>query len=192
MRATLIVLDGPDRVGKFTQTKMLASSLSLVCKVKRVEFPMKDTLTYRPIYWMLENGLAKKLPNLFQIVQFMNKVSFQVKLVFCQWMYDYIIFDRWICSAAVYGKVSGASEKLTAFLSWWFWRPDVTIIMTGAALSADAEDVYERDEKLQVAVRKEYAEWYMMNSKNCCMIDNTGTRNNVHNRILNIIDFNIV
>lgn len=188
--ATLIVIEGPDKCGKQTQSNMLTEALQKAGhRVKLVEVPVKSPVTYRLIYWMLRNGFAKTLPNVFQYVQFLNKFFFQVfHLVLMRWCYDFIVFDRWSLSSIVYGDAGGASKRFTRFLFRRLWQPDGTIIMVGAALSGETTDVYESDNSLQSKVRIGYAEWFAFHPDKCVMIDNTGTRPEVHLRIMNNLE----
>lgn len=190
MQATMIAVEGADRVGKATQTKMLEDTLrSDGHRVKRVEVPVKSPITYRLIYWMLRQGYAKTLPNLFQFVQFLNKFFFQVfHLVFMRWFCDYIVFDRWAASSIVYGNASGANPTFVEFLYNRLWRPDATIVMQGLARSDDQEDVYEKDNMLQAKVRSGYADFYLTNQLNVQLVDNVGTRDEVHRRIMRVLD----
>lgn len=190
MRATIIAIEGPDRVGKATQSQMLVDNLQKQgFKATRVEVPIKGPVTYTLIYWMLRNGLAKSLPNTFQFVQFLNKFFFQVfKLLFIRWVYDYIVFDRWAASAIVYGNAGGANPGINKFLYNRLWKPDATIILQGLPRTDDQEDVYEKDNVFQAAVRFGYGEFFMQNPRDCRVVDNTGTREEVHSKIMNLLD----
>jgi thymidylate kinase len=157
-------------------------------KVKLIEVPIKSWLTYKLIYWMLRNGYAKTFPNVFQTVQFFNKWFFQFRLSFLRMMYDYIIFDRWSLSAVVYGDAGGANPSYNRFLYRFLREPDALLILVGAARSGEVTDVYERDTELQANVRTGYAEWYLTHQKDCAIVDNLGTRDEVHNRIMRILD----
>jgi dTMP kinase len=188
--ATIIAIEGPDRVGKATQTDLLVKNLrSNGHKVLHVEVPIKSFVTYPLIYWMLRNGLAKKMPNLFQFVQFLNKFMFQtLKLLFCRWVYDFIVFDRWSLSAIVYGDASGANAKFNRFLYKFLWKPDGIVVMVGQARNATTRDVYESDNTLQTQVRNGYAKWYHDHSDDVVIVDNMGTRDEVHSRIMKVLD----
>lgn len=159
--AKLIVIEGADRCGKFTQSNLLKESLDkLGVKSTIIEVPIKSAVTYRVIYWMLKNGLAKKLPKVFQLLQFLNRKIFQVfTMPRLEPAYDIIIFDRWSLSTIVYGAAEGVSEAYTKKLAEWLRKPDHTIILHGKPFHHLAEDVYEADSNLQNKVRKLYANW---------------------------------
>lgn len=188
--ATLIAIEGADRLGKLTQSKMLKSHLeNLGFKVLLIEAPIKSSVTYRIIYWMLGNGMAVKMPNVFQFVQFLNKLVFQfMKLIFARRFYSYIIFDRWSLSALVYGDASGAKTFLNKVCYNILMKPDATIVLTGDARSSDVEDDYEADRMFQMKVRTGYHIWQRNNDDVSALIDNSGSREDVHQRIMSAID----
>ena len=189
--ATILVIEGPDKVGKQTQSNMLVAKLRKDnYKVKLVEVPVKSWITFSLIYWMLRRGYAKSWPNVFQTLQFLNKWFFQFKLLCFRWFYDYIVFDRWALSAIVYGDAGGANKTYNRFLYWFLRKPDVTMVLVGAARSGEVTDVYEKDNTLQAQVRRGYSEWYVAHAydNNVALIDNMGTRDDVHARIMNTLD----
>ena len=188
--ATTIAIEGPDRCGKATQSRMLVQALQdQGYKVKLVEVPVKSVLSYKIIYWLLRNGFVNYIPNVFQFVQFVNKWFFQVfKFTFMRWFFDFIIFDRWALSGVVYGDAGGANPRFSRFLFRRLRKPDATIILVGMARTSDVTDAYEANNKLQMNVRRGYADWYIENRKGTAIVDNDGSRNDVHNRIMNVVD----
>ena len=113
MSAKLVVIEGPDRVGKETQALRLQVFLEAKgLRVKSVEVPFRDYSTYYVIYWMLRSGSAVRWPNAFQTIQFLNKLSYQTFFfLFHLCVCDYVIFDRWTLSSKVYGPAGGASPE---------------------------------------------------------------------------------
>lgn len=191
MPATILAIEGPDRVGKQTQSQMLVAALEAdFHKVKLVEVPVRSWVTYKLIYWMLRGGLAKTLPNVFQFVQFLNKWVFQLKLLVMRWFYDYIIFDRWALSSIVYGDAGGANKRFNRFLYKFLREPDATLILVGAARTRDeGTDVYERDNPMQNRVRLGYAAWFESHTDDkVALIDNMGTRPEVHQRFMRTLE----
>lgn len=155
----IIVVEGPDRVGKFTQTHLLQDYLvSIGKKAVVVEVPIKDKFTYELIYWMLRNGSAKTFPKIFQLLQFMNRWIFQkITLPSLEKTNDYVIFDRWSLSTSVYGLAEGLSRKFVDSLYERLVKPDFTFVLLGPAHEHEAEDVYEKDKSLQSKVRNLYS-----------------------------------
>lgn len=187
-RTQLIVIEGPDRVGKETQTKMLEERLTtLGYKVARVEVPYNDGLTYRVIYWMLKNGLAKTQPGLFQAIQVLNRVVYQTFAL--PWLKDdcdFIIFDRWHLSAEVYGEASGVEPSLLTLLDKFISKVDLTFVLLGRAHSPEGRDVYENDSKFQTEVRRLYNE-YAGRDPSCITVDAEGTIQSVHDFIVSYL-----
>lgn len=169
----IIVIEGADRCGKATQSKLLREHLASFGITSRiVEVPIRSMVTYRIIYWMLQNGLAKKFPKLFQVIQFLNRKIFQIfKLPHLESEYDVIIFDRWSLSTIVYGGAAGVSENFTIKLSNHLRRPDHTFILHGSSFPHEAEDVYEADTNLQEEVRIRYSMWAAAHPKETTLIN---------------------
>jgi dTMP kinase len=190
MFANLVAVEGPDRVGKQTQTRLLTERLrSEGHKVALVEVPFNDGSTYRLIYWMLKRGYAKTLPNLFQLVQFFNKFFFQATVLVWLWLtHDYVVFDRWSLSAIVYGDATGVNRIFNRVLLFLLKDPNLTIVLHGPRLTDQTEDVYERDTDLQKAVRRGYYDWALAHPWNHELIDNKGTRSEVHERVLDAME----
>ena len=182
--AKIIAVEGPDRVGKATQVKLLRNHIrSLGHSVATVEVPVRDGHTHKIIYWMLGNGLAKKFPKFFQWLQVLNRKIFQ------KWFLrtmahkvDYVIFDRWNLSTYVYGTAEGLdidAEKLFSSLL----RPDATVVIVGRIPGLTARDSYEADSGLQDRVSVLYRDWAMSND-DAVLVEAEGTRGEVLGRIL--------
>lgn len=174
----LIVIEGPDRVGKATQTNFLANFLLWRgYKVLKIEVPIRSNFVYHIIYWMLRNGLAKKLPKCFQWLQYFNRQIFQwFSLRKLEKKYDYIIMDRWSLSTVVYGKATGVPSEFTEKLHARLRRPEFTFLLLGPAHKHSAEDVYESDTELQENVKRIYLEWSKEHPVSCKVIDCTQSR----------------
>ena len=188
MFATLVAVEGPDKVGKETQTKLLTQILKeRGNKAVLVEVPYGDGVTYPLIYMMLKNGVAKRWPNLFQFVQFLNKFVFQfTALLWLLLTNDYVVLDRWSLSAIVYGDATGVNPTYNRFLYFLLKRPDVTVVLHGPSFrrKSEADDVYEADNDLQKAVKRGYYDWVIAHPADHELIDNQGTREDVSERVL--------
>lgn len=186
-----ITIEGPDRVGKKTQTMMLAKSLAEQgLDVARVEVPINYGPTYKAIYWMLKNGWAKKYTNLFQFTQFVNKLIFQFTwLVWLRLTCDVIIFDRWSLSAVVYGGATGANRFFNRVMYRLLARSNMTLILHGSRHTDVMEDVYEADTDLQRNVKKAYFDWAIAHPQDHRLIDNKGTPDEVHERVMKALGF---
>lgn len=188
LRATRIVIEGPDRVGKHTQTLMLADALENEgFTVKLVEVPVASPATYRLIYWMLRRGYAKTWPNLFQTVHFINKLAFQVfKLPWLSLSNSFILFDRWALSALVYGDAGGANAWYSRLMYSVLVKPDATFVLHGRPLNATATDTFESDDDLQSKVRHGYVAWALRGAalSNVVLVNAESTRDSVHAHIM--------
>ncbi len=170
--AKIIAYEGPDRVGKATQSKLMVDSLNaLGLKAIRIEVPVKNFLHPR-IYSMLKSGFAARHPYLFQAVQVANRRVFQ-------WTdfqqltkdYDYIIFDRWSPSTWVYGLATGLPRWYVDFLLRGIKKPDYVVILNGMPHVTEMRDVYEKDSDLQSRVRDLYISYADENHEICSVID---------------------
>lgn len=185
----IIVIEGPDRVGKATQSKLLCEYLnSNGKKAVVVEVPVRGNFTYSVIYWMLKNGLAKMFPIAFQWMQCMNRLIFQSHdLVELEHDYEYIIFDRWSLSATVYGTASGVPVSFSDKMYKMLRKPDYTLVLLGASHLHEAEDVYESDADLQHRVRELYSDWAVAHSKESHVVDCTKQIAAVHDEIIRVL-----
>lgn len=187
--ATTIAIEGPDQVGKATQTKLLADRLrSNGHRVKTLEAPLQSVLTYKIIYWMLRNGAAKKYPNVFQFVHFLNKLWYQLTLFhFDRRAYDFILFDRWSLSSLVYGSATGTNARFMTVLYNALRKPDTNVIILSERFDEAARDVYEKDSDLQQKVRKGFHDWSCY-SANVAVRFGTQPREQVHEFIWRALD----
>lgn len=187
MLAKLIALEGADKMGKATQSRQLAHVLRRWGdRVKLVEVPVNDGITYRLIYWMLRNGAARRYPNAFQFAMFVNKFVFQAtKMLWYRLTNEFIVLDRWSLSGFVYGEAAGVNYVLNVLMYMLLVKPHMTIVIDGLPLSRKEEqdDVHERDDKLQATVRELYRLWVSLNPENHAIVDNSGGRDAVHERI---------
>lgn len=157
-----IIIEGLDSLGKSLQTRRVVEHLeSKGFKVARVKSPYDDKVSFRIIYWMLENGLARKVPNVFQFVHFFNKLIFQLfVLPSLLRENDFIVFDRWSISMWAYGVMDGASATLTRWMLSCISEPDFTVILDGVRHTRDrVDDSYEADTNYQKRVRVMYINW---------------------------------
>jgi thymidylate kinase len=189
MVAKLIAVEGPDRVGKATQSKFIVDAFNATKKRSvRIEIPFNDGLTYRLVYNMLKNGIAASWPNLFQFVQFLNKFLFQVFVL--PWYilkYDYVVLDRWSLSAVVYGDAGGASPCINRAEYALLVEPAATVVLLGSARGECNEDVYEKNAGLQTLVRVGYHDWVQRHPEKFRIVDCTGSKLEVHQRFISAL-----
>lgn len=188
MLAKLIAVEGPDKVGKRTQTTALVSAFRAAgVDAKRVEVPFNDGVTHRLIYWMLRTGRARRQPTAFQFVHFLNKLLFQCTyLLWLRFKHDLIVLDRWSLSATVYGDAAGVNRTFSRAMHGVLVRPAVTVVLDGSAFPRDgqADDSHEVDLEFQARVADLYRRWAIAHPDDHRVVDNRGTRQEVTATIL--------
>ncbi len=161
----LICIDGPDKVGKETQSKILAERLQAI----RFEYPNYDT----PIGQQIERILRgeESFDSLkMQTLQYHNKRADLSKIQAAIVTGSHVVFDRWTPSSFVYGVVEGFDLLTLIKMNSDLPAPDVTIILGGTPFNLDRHDINENVEK-QKRVREMYKllskpfKWYLVNSK---------------------------
>lgn len=187
--AKIVVFEGPDKVGKETQSKMLLDALQASgLRAMRVEVPSKlCPKSYKLIYWTLRNGWAKRVPNVFQFIQFLNKWLFQrAVLPGLLKTLDVVIFDRWSLSAVIYGNATDVNEPFNMWLYGKLKRPDVTIVMAQKSYrrATTTDDSYEKDSDLQTRVREGYVEWAVFHAEDHVLVNNDQPVLDVHHEIV--------
>jgi thymidylate kinase len=159
-------------------------------RVTRVEVPCRSAgWTHCIIYWMLRNGLARRLPNLFQTVQFLNKLSFQLlDLPDLLRDHDVVVLDRWSLSSIIYGDVTGVHRGFNRFLARLLRKPDRTVVFTERSYrrSSTQDDSYEKDTELQAWVREGYREWALTHADHF-LVDNTRSVEQVHRDVIDVV-----
>lgn len=187
----VVVFEGPDKVGKETQSKLLANVLKAEgFNVIRVE-PSKEAhpRMKKLIYAMLEDGRAKRYPNAFQFVQFLNKVYFQTfKLPKLKKQHDLVILDRWKLSGYVYGGAEGINPTLNKWMYNRVSNPDITLVLSGTSYkrSTTTDDSYERDTELQTKVKIAYRDCGRWPGH--ALVDNHDSVMDVHNSIRALLE----
>jgi dTMP kinase len=152
----LVAIEGPDRVGKATQARLLEERL-MPHKATVEEVPYNDGVTYPQIYAMLRSGAVNKYPVVFQTLQGTNRRFFQKNfLPNLASHYDVLILDRWTLSTRVYGIASGVSEGATNEILEGIVEPDLTLVFDGKPFPKEGLDVWEANIPFQNRVRELY------------------------------------
>lgn len=187
----VLVFEGPDKSGKETQSKLTVETLRREgARVTRVEVPCRSAgWTHGIIYWMLRNGWARHLPNLFQTVQFLNKLSFQLlDLPDLLHDHDVVVLDRWSLSSIVYGDATGVHRGFNRFLARLLRKPDRTVVFAERSYrrASTQDDSYEKDTELQARVREGYREWALTHADHF-LVDNTRSVEQVHRDVIDAV-----
>ena len=175
-KAKILVIEGADRSGKETQTRLLQEYLfDRSFNVSKIEIPKYSSSTGKLIRRMLKNGTAQSLKHTFQILQFVNKFMVQTfELPEIRNCNDFVIFDRWSLSSVIYGKATGIDDDFVYTLYDRLIDPDCTIILSGPTYAKSQIDSYESDNQLQIRVKHLYREWARNHQKSCILICTEG------------------
>lgn len=161
-------IEGPDKVGKATQSRMLLAALEEMELLRShlIEIPSKNHACHDKIYDMLrrrEDGSAPAHdhPAIFQTFHAANRFHVQEDLArIAESGKTVVVFDRWHISGYIYGRVSGMKKEQLATIVEGMLVPDVTFILDGRGFDRpeQEDDAYEDDEGFQAKVRALYRE----------------------------------
>jgi len=155
MLSRFIAIEASDMMGKSVTSRLLAQKFNNAgIKAICVE-PICDNGLIR---WMLKSGTALRWPNVFQFLQWMNRVWFEhCALNHLISIYDVVIVDRWMLSAFVYGICTHTWMWLVKLTTNTLRKPDVNIVLVGDKHYADKQlDSYETDNALQDDIADSY------------------------------------
>ncbi len=162
--------EGPDKVGKATQSKLLYDALmDLKVSIHRIEIPSKHHVCYSKIYSMLTRdgdgkADAHEHPEIFQTFIIANRFHVQSdveRMALDRASPVVIIFDRWDASSWCYGNALGISLDKIKVINDGLMIPDITFVLNGQGFSRleEADDAFEDDQSFQSRVRAEYDRW---------------------------------
>lgn len=157
----LIVVEGPDMVGKTTQVNRLEVALSSKYRVAYEELPFQDSPTHALIREMLQDGGAVKYAEAFQTLYCINRTDFARNyLPTLALHHDVLILGRWTLSTRVYGSVGGVCSELTDQLLKEVDKVDVdlTFVLDGSGWDRGDLDTFESDVVFQRQIRAKYQE----------------------------------
>ncbi|MCJ7609243.1 dTMP kinase [Candidatus Bathyarchaeota archaeon] len=157
---SLIVLEGIDKAGKDTQTRLLADSLRRAgMTVNCVSFPDYAT----PLGRDIKRFLAGKVcfgPEVRQLLYVANRWEREADIR--SWLDDkhYVLADRYIPAGLVYGMVNGLDLDWMLHLEEGLPRADLVIVLDippeRAVEREKARDIYEKDIEFQAKIRSTY------------------------------------
>lgn len=178
-RPFLITIEGPDKVGKATQSQLLATALN--CPL--VEIPFRDSALHTKIYSMLRSGTALRYREAFQAFHVANRLVWQEHEL-PKYNSDVLVLDRWNASTWVYGRASGLDESCLAAILDTMIDADLEVVLDGEPMAA-AEDSYEADVELCARVRELYRTWAQTHGHR--VVAANRPINEVHEEILSIV-----
>ena len=166
---TAFAIEGPDKVGKATQSNLLINALIdlSALRANMIEIPSKHHACYAKIYDMLKrrpDGSAPAVdhPAIFQTFQVANRFHVQEDIErMAEGGHVVIIFDRWVGSSWAYGSASEVSPKEIEAINHGLLEPDITFVLEGRGFDRPEtdDDAYEDDESFQGRVRHAYQKW---------------------------------
>ena len=193
---TAFAIEGPDKVGKATQSKLLVNALVdfSVLRANLIEIPSKHHACYAKIYDMLKrrtDGSAPAVdhPAVFQTFQVANRFHIQEDIErMAQGGHVVIVFDRWVASSWAYGLAANVRPEQLDVINDGLLVPDITFLLDGRGFARpeQEDDAYEDDDSFQGSVRKTYQQWAEGKS-HVVRIDPLRPREIVHEEIYTIV-----
>ncbi|MCJ7634088.1 dTMP kinase [Candidatus Bathyarchaeota archaeon] len=158
----LIVLEGIDKAGKDTQTKLLARNLKRTGRIVNcVSFPDYSTPLGREIGRFLAGTVSFK-PEVRQLLYVANRWEREEDIR--RWLMDgdIVIADRYMPAGLVYGMANGLRLDWMLELEQGLPKTDLIIVLDispQAGVERErAKDIYEIDLGLQKRIRSLYLE----------------------------------
>lgn len=136
----IIVLEGPDKLGKTTQAKRISEATG----AEYIKFPNEKLYSGRVLREIL-NGKRTFEPVSFQALQTMNRLE-TVQTLDPDGLY---IFDRWTASSAVYGEADGVDPEWIRDISALLPVPDIEFIFYGVPFGNDGDIYGEKQERIR-------------------------------------------
>jgi dTMP kinase len=156
------VLEGIDKAGKNTQTRLLAENLqNMGKKVNSVSFPDYGTSLGREIGRFLQGEVSYR-PEVRQLLYVANRWEREDDIR--KWLLEknYVIADRYMQAGLVYGLANGLRLNWMLSMEEGLPKADLVIILDISPETAvereRAEDIYEKDLSFQKMIRSTYLE----------------------------------
>lgn len=163
----LVQVEGTDGVGKTTVVNLLREELDKEnVKVKVLVFPSRETKIGSIIDEMLKKRKFEwNEAVIFQLLQTANRLEFYKEIERWREKKDSVlIFDRYVLSGLVYGKLDGVPYNSLMTLQLLLPPPQLNIVLTANRESLERRlkektqlEIYERIEKI-LKIQKEYME----------------------------------
>jgi dTMP kinase len=169
----IIVLEGPDKLGKTTQAKLLADAL----RCEYIKFPNESYYSGKKIRKIL-NGELPFEPASFQALQIINRFETFDNLD----QNGTYVCDRGTLSGVVYGQTDGLPREWIIDISKNLPAPDITFVFVGTPYEQDA-DIYGDVEK-QRLIAELYKEEAKKISGRVELIHNGRSTEAIHKEIL--------
>ena len=161
----LLQIEGTDRVGKTTTSKKLAEYLTTQSIINKIiPFPNRVTEIGKLIDKALkQEKFSWSQATIFQLLQTANRLEFYDEILEWKNAKDRVlIFDRYVLSGVVYGKLDGVPYDFLLELQILLPAPNISVILTADEKSlqrrlAEKQDleIYEKIDRV-LKVQEEY------------------------------------
>jgi dTMP kinase len=190
-RGRIIVIEGVDKAGKRTQSRLLVESLKLsgrICVV--MDFPDYNTNIGMEIRAFL-NGKREYSNELKHILLSANRWERKSEIESMIQKGTIVIINRYYQSNLVYGVSNGLNLNWLSNLEKGLPKEDIVIVLdisstVSAERSAEADlDSFEKNQKLLLEVINNYRKFAKQFKWN--IINGEGSREQVHQEIMKIL-----
>lgn len=188
-KGKIIALEGPDKAGKMTQSKLLVESLRRSGRISVVmDFPDYSTPIGIEISAFLE-GKRDYSNELKHMLMSANRWERKREIESLVKTGTVVVINRYYQSNLVYGISNGLNIEWLINLDKGLPKEDIAIVLdvspSTTSLRAEKLDLFERNEKLLLDVNKNYSKlaerfsWKIINGDN--------SKERVHQDILNLL-----
>ncbi len=188
-KGKIIALEGPDKAGKMTQSKLLVESLRRSGRISVVmDFPDYSTPIGIEISAFLE-GKRDYSNELKHMLMSANRWERKREIESLVKTGTVVVINRYYQSNLVYGISNGLNIEWLINLDKGLPKEDIAIVLdvspSTTSLRAEKLDLFERNEKLLLDVNKNYSKlaerfsWKIINGDN--------SKELVHQDILNLL-----
>lgn len=153
-----IAIEGPDKAGKATQSKLLKDYLvGKGLKVEAISFPRYDT----EIGQIILQELKSKNPNKYALHMLFEVDRYLFEKEYSKLNCDFLILDRFNLSNLAYCRALGMDVDWVRGLQRYQMKPDITFLLAASAdllydRREDNRDKYEEDIEFQQRVVESY------------------------------------
>ena len=185
----IIVIEGVDQAGKYTQSVKLVGAMKKAGKTVRMfDFPDYDTVVGEVIRGMLNSG-KPVVPQVLHCLLAANR--WEVASDIRQAKHDVLVMNRYTQSNLVYGAVNGMNLEWLKNLDDGMPKADLVILLDIPAEESfkrkrAGRDAFEADIGFLRRVRETYVR--MARQHGWHVVDATGTASDVYESVMTIVN----
>ena len=186
----IIVIEGGDQAGKLTQSILLEKSLKKQkIKTKLFHFPNYDTPIGKEIRKYLD-GKRKFAPQVIHCLLAANRWEKLNEILVAKEKNSVLIMNRYYHSNLVYGMANGLDKKWLQNLDAELPRTDLVILLDisqneSFTRKKSKRDRFEKNKEFSKKISQIYRK--MAKTYRWKIVDASGTKDDVHKKILEII-----